>query len=94
MAGWDGTVYCQVLEVVPEGRPVYAWRGGSQKLEGYGREVDTVVAWELIPTARGGTCLRLEHSGSDPDSLAFKVMGQGWRGKIAERITQALSAIE
>jgi uncharacterized protein YndB with AHSA1/START domain len=24
--GWDGTVYCQVLEVVPEQRLVYAWR--------------------------------------------------------------------
>jgi uncharacterized protein YndB with AHSA1/START domain len=91
--GWDGTVYCQVLEVVPEQRLVYAWRGGSQNLEGYGHELDTVVTWQLTPTPDGGTLLRLEHSGFDPDSFAFKAMGQGWRGKLAERITQALAAI-
>jgi uncharacterized protein YndB with AHSA1/START domain len=90
--GWDGTVYCEILEVVPEKRLVYSWRGGSRKLDGYGHEVDTVVTWELTLTANGGTRLRLEHSGFDPDSFAFKMMGQGWRGKIAERITQALSA--
>jgi uncharacterized protein YndB with AHSA1/START domain len=90
--GWDGTVYCEILDVVPEKRLVYSWRGGSQKLDGYGHELDTVVTWELTPTAGGGTHLRLEHSGFDPDSFAFKMMGQGWRGKVAERITQALSA--
>jgi uncharacterized protein YndB with AHSA1/START domain len=90
--GWDGTVYCEILEVVPERRLVYAWRGGLQKLEGYGHEVDTVVTWELTPTANGGTRLHLEHSGFDPDSFAFKAMGQGWRGKIADRISQALAA--
>jgi uncharacterized protein YndB with AHSA1/START domain len=89
--GWDGTVYCEVLEVGPEQRLVYAWRGGSQKLEGYGHELDTVVTWELTPTANGGTRLHLEHSGFDPDSFAFKAMGQGWRGKVAERITRTLS---
>ena len=89
--GWDGIVYCEVLEVVPEQRLVYTWRGGSQKLEGYGHELDTIVTWMLTPTADGGTRLHLEHSGFDPDSFAFQTMGQGWRGKVAERITQALS---
>lgn len=90
--GWDGTVHCEVLEVVPQQRLVYAWRGGSQKLDGYGHEVDTVVTWELIPKADGGTRLHLEHSGFDPQSFAFKVMGEGWRGKIAERIRQVLKS--
>jgi uncharacterized protein YndB with AHSA1/START domain len=90
--GWDGTVYCEILEVVPEQRLVYAWRGGSKKLDGYGHELDTVVTWELTPTQDGGTRLHLEHSGFDPESFAFKAMGQGWRGKVAEKITQALSA--
>jgi uncharacterized protein YndB with AHSA1/START domain len=90
--GWDGTVQCEILEVVPEKKLVYAWRGGSQKLEGYGHELDTVVTWKLFPTEDGGTRLQLEHSGFDPDSFAFKAMGQGWRGKIAERISQAISA--
>ena len=89
--GWDGIVYCEVLEVVPEKRLVYSWRGGSGKIEGYGHELDTVVTWDLVPTAAGGTQVRLEHSGFDPNSFAFKQMGQGWRGKIAERIQQVLS---
>lgn len=92
VAGWDGIVFCEILEVVAEQRLVYTWRGGSQKLEGYGHELDTVVTWELAPSATGGTRLRLEHAGFDPDGFAFKAMGQGWRGRVAERITQALSA--
>lgn len=90
--GWDGTVDCEVLEVLPEQRLVYSWRGGSQKLPGYGHELDTVVTWELMPTADGGTRLHLEHSGFDPDSVAFKAMNQGWRETIAKRIAQVLSA--
>ncbi|HEY2646107.1 MAG TPA: SRPBCC domain-containing protein [Candidatus Acidoferrales bacterium] len=70
-----------------------AWfmRGGSKKLDGYGHELDTVVTWGLTPTADGGTRLHLEHSGFDPQSFAFKAMGQGWRGKVAEKITLVLS---
>jgi uncharacterized protein YndB with AHSA1/START domain len=91
--GWDGTVYCEVLEAVLERRFVYTWRGGAKKVEGYGHELDTVVTWELTPLANGRTRLRLEHSGFDPDSFAFKAMGQGWRGKVAERISLVLSAV-
>jgi uncharacterized protein YndB with AHSA1/START domain len=93
MPGWDGVVDCEVLEVVPEQRLVYSWRGGSIKLDGYGREVDTVVTWELSPKPDGGTSLRLEHSGFDPESFAFKALNQGWRGKIAARIALVLSTI-
>jgi uncharacterized protein YndB with AHSA1/START domain len=89
--GWDGVVHCEILEVVPEQRLVYAWQGGSKKLDGYGHEVDTVVTWTLTPES-DGTRLHLEHSGFDPESFAFKVMGQGWRGKVAERISQILAA--
>lgn len=90
--GWDGIVDCEVLEVVPAQRLVYSWRGGSRNVEGYGHALDTVVTWKLLPTAAGGTQLHLEHSGFDPDGFAFKMMGQGWRGKIAERISQLLAA--
>jgi uncharacterized protein YndB with AHSA1/START domain len=94
VAGWDGVVHCEILEVIPGRRLVYAWRGGSDTVQGYGQPLDTVVTWELTPAANGGTLLRLEHSGFDPDSFAFKMMGQGWRGKVAERITQVLSTAE
>jgi uncharacterized protein YndB with AHSA1/START domain len=89
--GWDGTVYCEILEVLPRQRLVYRWQGGAKKLEGYGHELDTVVTWTLTPAANGGTHLHLEHAGFDQESFAFKVMGQGWRGKVATRITEVLA---
>src|SRR5580700_8665490 len=89
--GWDGIVHCEVLEVVPLERLVYAWRGGSKKLDGYGHELDTVVSWTLTPDGRGGTNLHLEHSGFEGESFAFKAMGQGWRGQVAARISDVLA---
>jgi uncharacterized protein YndB with AHSA1/START domain len=90
--GWNGVVECEVLEVVPERLLVYSWRGGSKLAEGYGHEVETVLTWKLTPLDNGGTRLSMEHAGFDPDSFAFKVMGQGWKGKIAEKIRQVLAA--
>ena len=90
MPGWDGIVHCKVLEVAPHRRLVYSWRGGSQKPDGSGHELNTTVTWTLAPTQSGGTKLRLEHSGFEPGSLALKIMGQGWTGKIAQRISVVL----
>lgn len=89
--GWDGIVHCEVLEVLPEQRLVYSWQGGSKKLDGYGHELDTVVTWTLTPDGSGGTLLHLEHAGFDGESFAFKTLGQGWRGKVAARISEVLA---
>jgi uncharacterized protein YndB with AHSA1/START domain len=89
---WSGVVECEVLEVVPHGLLVYSWRGGSKKTEGYGHQLDTVVTWRLTPLESGGTRLSLKHSGFDPDSLAFKAMGQGWKRKVSEKISEVLAA--
>ncbi len=90
--GRSGIVECEVLEVVPHRLLVYSWRSGSKATEGYGQQLDTVVTWRLTPLENGGTRLCLEHSGFDPDSFAFKAMGQGWKGKISEKIQQVLAA--
>ena len=90
--GRSGIVECQVLEVVPHCLLVYSWRGGSKATEGRGPDLDTVVTWRLTPLENGGTRLYLEHAGFDPDSLVFKAMGQGWKGKISEKIRQVLAA--
>jgi uncharacterized protein YndB with AHSA1/START domain len=89
--GWDGTVQCEILEVVPEKRLAYSWGGGAQKIQGYGHQIDTKVTWDLTPMPGGGTRLRLEHSGFDPDSFALQMMGDGWRRKVAERLRQTLA---
>ena len=31
MSDWDGGVHCQVLEVTPNERLVYSWKGGQQR---------------------------------------------------------------
>jgi uncharacterized protein YndB with AHSA1/START domain len=89
--GWDGIVHCEVLVVEPHRRLRYSWRGGSDKLKEYGAPLDTVATWTLTPTASGGTHLRLDHDGFPLESFAFTKMNQGWRGKVAERITQVLA---
>ena len=77
---WDGIIHCQVLEVIPNERLVYAWKGGHEENAGYGSPLDTVVTWILSGT-ENGTRLRLVHSGFVPEKndSAFKTMGEGWK---------------
>jgi uncharacterized protein YndB with AHSA1/START domain len=76
---WDGTIQCEVLEVVPLARFSYAWRGGDAGNVGYGAPLDTVVTFTLAKVA-GGTRLRLVHEGFvlPRNDSAFQKMGQGW----------------
>lgn len=91
--GWDGIVYCQVLEVIPYERLVYSWRGGSPKQDG-GHELDTTVTWIIVPTSQGGSRLFLEHSGFDREDFSFKALSQGWSGKIAARMSEVLASLQ
>jgi uncharacterized protein YndB with AHSA1/START domain len=77
---WDGTISCEVLEVVPNARFVYAWRGGDDANQGYGSKLDTLVTWTLTKVP-GGTRLQLIHSGfvTPRNDTAFQNMGNGWR---------------
>jgi uncharacterized protein YndB with AHSA1/START domain len=76
---WDGTIHCQVLEVVPNERLVYAWKGGHEGNVGYGSPLDTVVTW-ILSRVKDGTRLRLVHSGFvlPKNATAFKNMSEGW----------------
>jgi uncharacterized protein YndB with AHSA1/START domain len=76
---WDGVIHCQVLEVVPNERLAYAWKGGNIANVGYGAPLNTVVTWTLSRVA-SGTRLRLVHSGflAPTNDLAFKTMSGGW----------------
>ena len=48
---WDGTIECQVLEVVPEERIAFSWKGGHESNVGYGSRLETRVTWTLTETA-------------------------------------------
>ena len=83
---WDGVIHCQVLEVTPNERLVYAWRGGHDANAGYGSRLETVVTWTLTKVD-GGARVRLVHSGfrTPKNDFAFKKMSEGWP-KVLERI--------
>ena len=76
---WDGTIQCEVLEVIPNERFVYSWRGGHEENVGYGAPLDTIVTFTLEP-ADGGTRLRLVHSGFvlPRNDSAYRNMSGGW----------------
>lgn len=77
---WDGTIHCQVLQVIAQERLVYSWQGGHDSNTGYGSPLDTVVTWTLTPTLHG-TRLRLVHSGFvvPRNQTALDTMGKGWK---------------
>lgn len=77
---WDGTIRCQVLEVIPNERFVYAWKGGHEGNVGYGSRLDTIVTW-ILSRVENGTRLRLVHSGFvlPKNDAAFKNMSEGWK---------------
>ncbi len=83
---WDGTIHCQVLEVIANERFVFAWKGGHEGNVGYGSRLDTIVTMTLTKVD-GGTRLRLVHSGfvTPKNDSAFKTMSEGWN-KVVGRI--------
>jgi uncharacterized protein YndB with AHSA1/START domain len=88
---WDGTIHCEVLEVIPNQRFSYAWTGGDDANVGYGSRLDTVVTWTLTKVATG-TRLRLVHAGfvTPRNDTAFQNMSTGWKVCL-QRIDKTVS---
>ena len=83
---WDGTIHCEVLEVVPNERLSYRWKGGHEGNEGYGSKLETVVTFTLAKSETG-TRLRLVHSGFvlPRNDTAYRNMSEGWK-KVVKRL--------
>lgn len=83
---WDGTIQCEVLEVVPNRRLVYSWKGGHEANAGYGSKLETVVSWTLA-RAGEGTRVRVVHSGFvlPRNDTAYRNMSDGWK-KVVRRL--------
>ena len=77
---WDGTIRCEVLEVMPNERFAYSWKGGHAGNVGYGSRLDTVVTW-ILSTVENGTRLRLVHSGFvlPRNDTAYRNMSEAWK---------------
>jgi uncharacterized protein YndB with AHSA1/START domain len=86
--GWDGVVSCEMKEIEQHERLRYSW--GSLGL-------DTVVAWTLAPTSKGGTLLRLEQSGfpTGKGQLPFfEGAKMGWQNMAGQRLPEVLGYIQ
>ena len=85
--GFDGTIYCEILEIDPPNKLVYSWQGGKSKDE---ITLDTIVTWILTPTD-DGTLLSLEHSGFKglKNYVAYFIMNLGWI-KIGRRLSKKI----
>jgi uncharacterized protein YndB with AHSA1/START domain len=85
---WDGVVHCQVLEVTPNERLSYSWKGGHDGNLHYGSRIDTIVTWTLAEVD-GGTLLRLVHSGFalPENDTAYRNLGEGWK-KVFNKISR------
>jgi uncharacterized protein YndB with AHSA1/START domain len=93
MGNWDGIVQCEVLDIVPNERLVYSWKGGSDDNAQYGARLDTIVTWTLTATA-GGTRLSLVHAGfrSPGNDFAFDMMSPGW-GHVMQSIERVIGSL-
>ena len=79
---FDGNVYCKVLEIVPNKKLVYSWKGGP----GNGvMTMDSIVEWTLREKGNG-TELELNHGGTEAfDTLPiFTAMDAGWLKNISK----------
>lgn len=87
--GFDGRIYCQVLEIIPYKKLVYSWKGGLSKEN---PSLNSLVIWTLAPS-RDGTILTLEHKGFQgvKNYLAYLIMNKGW-AKIGRRLFEQLKA--
>lgn len=87
--GFDGNIFCTVLEVIPQKRLSYSWKGGPKPGE---ISLDSVVVWTLTPQGNG-TQLVLEHKGFDgfKNLMAYIAMNMGWKGKIRAKLESMLN---
>ena len=79
---WEGTIRCQVLEVVPNERLIYSWEGGHEGNVGYGSRLETVVTCVLSRVENGTRRLVLPKN-----ATAFENMSGGW-----PKVVRALGA--
>lgn len=81
--GFDGRVYCEVLEVIPQQKLVYSWKGGMSKENPM---LDSIVTWTL-EASETGTTLTLVHKGFKgiKNYMPYIIMNKGWL-KIGKRL--------
>lgn len=88
--GFDGNIYCEVLEIVPFKKISYSWKGGPGK----GKiTLDSTVVWTLTKKANG-TELTIEHTGFKglKNFVGYFFMNAGWKTTIRKRFVEHLNS--
>lgn len=87
--GFDGIIYCEVLEIIPCKKLTYSWKGGMSKEK---PSLDSIVVWTLTPDDDNGTVLLLEHKGfrGIKNYFPYLIMNKGW-AKIGKRLIRQLN---
>ena len=87
--GWDGNMYFEVLEVIPEQKLVYSFRGGPEPGV---LNLDTIVIWSLVHQ-EGGTLLKLDHTGFTGlrGAMTSFMMEKGWQKSFFRRLEVLLN---
>lgn len=87
--GFDGRIYCEVLEVIPCQKLVYSWQGGLSKEN---PSLNSTVTWTLTAN-ENGTLLTLEHQGFKGirTYLPYLIMNKGWL-KIGSRLSKQIQS--
>ena len=85
--GFDGNVYCEVLEVVEPTRLSYSWQGG-------GLPHPTIVTWTLQEVEQG-TRLQLAHTDFEgPVGLwVSAILGPGWKRILNKKLAANLASL-
>lgn len=79
--GWDGIVYCKVMELIPPERLGFTWTGGN---------MEQYVSFQLVPLEQKATQLLLVHSGWRAEhAMIREIMYDGW-GYIMEDLKKKL----
>jgi len=88
--GWDGIVYSEVLEVIPQQKLVYTWKAGPEPGV---VNMDTILTWTLTPQGEG-TLLKLEHKGFKglKNYMSSFMMEKGWKINIGKKFQRILNA--
>jgi len=86
--GWDGTVACEITEIIPLRRIAYTWKSGGNNIP------TTMVTWTLEPE-EGGTRVRLEHSGFQGMHgwVASFILQSGWKRMLKTKVPAVLSRV-
>ena len=86
--GFDGTIYCTVLEIISFKKLVYSWKAGP----GNGViTLDSLVEWTLLEKDNG-TELQLNHTGFTEKSMnIYALMFDGWFRNI-KKIDEKIKA--